>query len=269
MRRAVLLISAITALSSSAQAQLDPQTVTILAVRDAGGWRIDVEVEGFGITSASFTPPGRPALDVPCETDPGEILCERVEPAPPAAGAATLAALLVQFPAGSWLVSVNDGARTATVPFDPQEPDGVVTVTDPADGATGVGATPDVIYQNACATCNALEFQIEDAATLGEVYEIGTLLFGPAPLPSGQLDFADFTEGTLGPLPDGAYRMMAAAIIGAIETRSFDQGPAFEFGAGASLQSHTLFSVPEADGGALVASAALLSLARRAGRRAA
>ena len=67
MRSAVLVLAAIVALASSAQAQLDPELVTILAVRDAGGWRIDVEVEGVGITSASFTPPGGPALDVPCE----------------------------------------------------------------------------------------------------------------------------------------------------------------------------------------------------------
>jgi hypothetical protein len=262
MRNAVILLVAAVALTSSAQAQLEPDFVTILAVRDAGGWRIDVEVEGIDLTSASFTPPGQPALDVPCEVGSGEILCQRVEPAPPSAGAASLAMLLTQFPAGGWLLSVNDGARTATVPFDPQEPDGLVTVTDPANGATNVSATPDLSYQNACASCNFLEFRIEDAATLGELFEIGGLVSGPPPLPSGQLDFADF-EDAPGPLPNGAYGLMAAAIDGSLETRSFDQGPEFEFGFGASLQSYTLFSVPEANGAALVAIATLLALARR------
>jgi hypothetical protein len=271
MRTAMIALLALAALSQSAQAQLDPQMATILAVRDAAGWRIDVEVEGLGLTSVAFTPPGQPALDVPCESGSGVILCERVEPPPPSAGAATLAALLVQFPAGSWSLSVNGGALTAALPFDPQEPDGVVTVTDPANGATQVSSTPTVSYQNGCALCTFLEFQIEDLATLGEVFEIGALVFGAAPLPSGQLDFADFTtENTPGPLPVGDYRMMAAAGIGALETRAFDQGPEFQFGSGASLQSHTLFSVPEADGAAIAAAAALLVLTgcRRGARRA-
>jgi len=266
MRSAVLVLAGIVALASSAQAQLDPQLVTILAVRDTGGWRIDVEVEGAGITSAAFTPPGGPALDVPCENDPNVVLCERVEPAPPAAGAASLAALLTQFPAGNWIVSVNGGALTATLPFDPQEPDGVVTVTDPADGATNVSATPDVTYQNACASCGFLEFRIEDAATLGETFETSTILFGPAPLPSGQLYFADFGDGPPTPLPIGEYQLVAAAGVGALETSGFDQGDEFEYGAGASLQTHTRFSVPEPDAGALVASAALLGLATRSKR---
>lgn len=267
MRRTVLLLAALTALSSPAQAQLDPQAVTILAVRDTGGWRLDVEVEGAGITSASFTPPGGPALDVPCENDPSVVLCERVEPAPPAAGAASLAALLTQFPAGSWLVSVNGGALTATVPFAPVEPDGVVTVTDPADGATNVSATPDVTYQNACTSCNFLEFRIEDAATLGETFETSTVLFGPAPLPSGQLYFADFGDGPPTPLANGEYQLLAAAGIGALETTQFDQGDAFEYGAGASLQAYTLFSVPESAAGSLVAVSALVALADRSRRR--
>jgi hypothetical protein len=264
MRSAAILFTAVAALSSSAQAQLAPEIVTILAVRDAGGWRLDAEVEGTGITSASFTPPGRPALDVPCESDPGLVLCERVEPAPPSAGFATLAALLTQFPAGSWPLSVNGGALTVTLPFAPVEPDGVVTVTDPADSATNVSTTPDVSYQNTCASCTFLEFRIEDAATGGEVFEISTILFGPAPLPSsGQLYFEDFGEGPPTPLPIGEYGLIAAAGIGALETRSFDQGGDFEYGAGASLQTYSLFSVPEPDAGALVASAALLGLARR------
>jgi hypothetical protein len=267
MRRALIALVAIAALSRSAQAQLDPQMVTILAVQDEAGWRIDVEVEGSGLTAVAFTPPGQPALDVPCESGPDGILCERVEPAPPGAGAETLAALLTQFPAGSWSLSVNDGMRTATLPFDPQEPDGVVTVTDPANGATGVSSTPAVTYQNGCAICTFLEFRIEDLATLGEVFEIEALVFGPAPLPSGQVDFADFTaEGTPDPLPDGDYQMMAASGVGALDTRAFDQGPTFQYGAGASLQSHTLFSVPEAGAAEIAAGAALLALrgARRA-----
>jgi len=262
MRRTAILLAAILALSSTAQAQLEVQMVTVLAVRDPGGWRIDVEVEGIGVTSASFTPPGQPVLDVPCEVGGDVVLCERVEPAPPSAGYATFAALLAQFPAGGWLLSVNGGARTATVPFDPQEPDGVVSVTDPADGATQVSSTPDVSYQNGCASCTFLEFHIEDAATLGEVFEIGAFLFGAPPLPSGQLAFDDFTaEGTPSPLPDGDYRLMAAAGVGALQTRTFDQGPEFQFGSGASLQSPTFFSVPEADAGGIAASAALLALA--------
>jgi hypothetical protein len=270
MRRTAVLLAAIAALSTSAQAQLEPQMVTIFAVRDAGGWRIDVETEGLGMTSASFTPPGQLALDVPCESGAGVILCERVEPPPPSAGAATLAALLAQFPAGGWLLSVNGGARTATLPFDPQEPDDVVTVTDPANGATNVSATPGVSYQNACASCTFLEFRIEDAATLGEAFEIEAIRVGLPPLPSGQIGFADFFAGTPVPLPDGDYQLMAAAGTGALGTRSFDQGGEFQYGAGASLQSPTLFSVPEADGGALVAGAALLALAglsKRPGRR--
>lgn len=265
MRRAALVVAVGLALDSSAQAQLDPGLVTILAVRDSGGWRLDVEVEGAGLTSASFTPPGRPAFDVPCEDDPDVVLCERVEPAPPAAGAATLAALLTQFPAGSWALAVNGGALTATLPFDPQEPDGVVTVTDPADGATNVSATPDVTHQNACASCNFLEFRIEDVATLGETFETSALLFGPAPLPSGQILFEDFGDEVPAPLPNGEYQLMAAAGIGALESSSFDQGDAFEFGAGAELQTYTRFTAPEPGTAALAAGAALFALA--AGRR--
>lgn len=263
MRTAAMLLMAILAPFSIAHAQ--PEMVTILAVRDASGWRIDVEADGTGLTSASFTPPGRPALVVACEGGPGAVLCERVEPAPPAAGAATLAALLTQFPAGTWLVSINGGALTATVPFAPSEPDGLVTVTDPADGATGVSATPDVSYQNGCSNCTALEFRIEDAATRGEVFEIEAFVFGAAPIPSGRLDFEAFAAGAAPPLPDGEYQLMAAAIDGALDERSFDQGGAFEFGAGASLQSRTSFGVPEPAAALLAAAAtaALVELRRR------
>jgi hypothetical protein len=256
MRIAGILLMAVLAPLSSAQAQPEPEMVTILAVRDAGGWRIDVEIEGIGLTSASFTPPGQPALVVACESGPGEVLCERIEPAPPAAGAPTLAALLTQFPAGNWLVSVDGGVLSATVPFAPVEPDGVVTVTDPANGATNVSPTPDVSYQNACSSCTFLEFRIEDAATLGTVFEIDAFLSGAAPLPSGLLDFEAFDEGTAPPLPDGEYQLMAAAIDGALEARSFDQGGAFDFGAGASLQTRTSFRVPEPGAAALAAAAA-------------
>jgi hypothetical protein len=212
--------------------------VTILAVRGAGGWRIDVEVEGIGLTSASFTPPGQPALVVACESgqekSSASASSRRRRPQAP-----TLAALLTQFPAGNWLVSVDGGVLTATVPFA-RSAGRRRLITDPANGATNVSATPGVSYQNACSNCTFLEFRIEDAATLGTVFEIDAFLSGAAPLPSGLLDFEAFDEGTAPPLPDGEYRLMAAAIDGALEARSFDQGGAFDFGAGASLQTHSL-----------------------------
>jgi len=34
------------------------------------------------------------------------------------------------------------------------------------------------------------------------------------PLPSGQLDFEAFDEGTAPPLPDGEYQLVAAALVG-------------------------------------------------------
>jgi hypothetical protein len=263
----MFLIAAIVMTSFQASAQPSVSLVTILAVRDAGGWRIDGEVEGTGVTSAVFTPPGGAALTLPCETDPDVVLCERVEPAPPAPGFESLAALLAAYPAGTWSLSVNDGERTATLPFDPQQPDGVVTVTDPANGATNVTSTPNVTYQNGCTKCGFLLFMIEDAATLGIETEIETVIIGSPPLPSGQLDFADFFEGASTPLADGSYQLVAGAGVGGLEVRNFDQGSGaafeFQYGAGANLETATFFSVPEPAGGAFAAAVALLGLARR------
>jgi len=267
MKGRMLLVAAIVVTSLQANAQLSVSIVTLLAVRDANGWRIDGEVEGSGVTSAVLTPPGRAGFALPCESGPGVVLCERVEPAPPAPGFASLAALLADYPAGSWSLSVNGGVLTATLPFDPQEPDNVVTVTDPANGAMNVTSTPGLAYQNDCTNCAFLLFMIEDAATLGLVTEIEAMVSGPPPLPSGQLDFADFFDGAPTPLADGSYRLIAGAGAGSLEVRNFDQGTGaafeFQYGRGANLETATSFSVPEPAGGAFAAAIALLGLARR------
>jgi len=267
MKGRMLLVAAIVVTSLQANAQLSVSIVTLLAVRDANGWRIDGEVEGSGVTSAVLTPPGRAGFALPCESDPGVVLCERVEPAPPAAGFASLAALLADYPAGSWSLSVNGGVLTATLPFDPQEPDNVVTVTDPANGAMNVTSTPGLAYENACTDCGFLLFMIEDAATLGLVTEIDAMVIGLPPLPSRQLDFAEFFDAAPTPLADGTYRLTAGAAVGGLGVRNFDQGsdPAFQFqyGSGANLETATFFSVPEPAGGAFAAAVALLGLARR------
>jgi hypothetical protein len=252
--------------ASSAQAEPAVSVATLLAVRDAYGWHIDAEVEGTGLASASFTPPGRPPLDLPCETDPGVRLCEREEPAPPAAGYASLADLLTAYPAGSWQLAVNGGALTAALPFDPAEPNGVVTVTDPADGARFVGATPGVSYANACTTCPFLEFRIEDAPTQGLAVEIETLVTGAPPLQSGQVAFADFFDATPVPLAPGAYRVVAGAALGSLTIASFDQGGGafdFQYGRGAEFQTVTTFTVPEPEAAALAGAAALFAVAGR------
>jgi hypothetical protein len=252
--------------ASSVQAEPAVGVVTLLAVRDAYGWHIDAEVEGTGLASASFTPPGRPSLDLPCENDPDVRLCEREAPAPPAAGYASLADLLTAYPAGSWQLAVNGGALTAALPFDPAEPNGVVTVTDPADGAVFVSAEPDVSYANACTTCPFLEFRIEDAQTQGLAVEIETLVTGVPPLPSGQVAFADFFDATPAPLAPGAYDIVAGAALGSLMIASFDQGGGafeFQYGRGAEFQTVTTFSVPEPEAAALAGGAALLAVARR------
>jgi hypothetical protein len=263
----MLLVAAMLVTSFQANAQLSVSMVTLLAVRDADGWRIDGEVEGIGVSSAVLTPPGRAGFALPCESGPGVVLCERVEPAPPAAGFASLAALLADYPAGSWSLSVNGGALTATLSFDPQQPNGVVTVTNPANGAMNVTSTPNLTYENACTDCGFLLFMIEDAATLGLVTEIDAMVIGPPPLPSGQLDFADFFDTAPTPLADGNYRLVAGAAVGVLEVRHFDQGIGaafeFEYGSGANLETATSFSVPEPSGGAFAAAVALLGLARR------
>ena len=230
---------------------------------------MDVEVECAGVTAAVFTPPGGAAFVVPCENDPDVVLCERVEPAPPAAGFASLAALLAAYPAGSWSLSLNGGARTATVPFDPEQPSGVVAVTSPADGATNVSSMPSVAYQNGCTNCGFLLFLIEDAATAGLVTEIEALRTGPPPLPSGQIGFGEFFDGTPSALSPGDYRLIAGAGVGALAVRSFDQGagPAYEFqyGGGASLETATSFRVPEPPAAGCAAVATLFGFAH--GRR--
>jgi hypothetical protein len=263
----MLLVAAMLVTSFQANAQLSVSMVTLVAVRDANGWRIDGELEGSDVTSAVLTPPGRAAFALACESGPGVVLCERVEPAPPAPGFASLAALLADYPAGNWSLSVNGGARTTTLPFDPQQPDGVVTVTNPANGAMNVTSTPGVAYENACASCGFLLFMIEDAATLGLETEIDAIVIGPPPLLSGQLDFADFFDAAPTPLADGSYRLITGAGVGVLEVRSFDQGIGaayeFEYGSGADLETATSFSVPEPAGGAFAAAVALLGLARR------
>lgn len=267
MRARMLLIATIVMTALPASAQPSDVLVTLLAVRDAGGWRIDAEVEGVGVSSAVFTPPGGAAFVVPCENDPDVVLCERVDPAPPAAGFASLAALLAAYPAGNWALSVNDGARTATLPFDPQQPNGTVDVTSPANGASNASSTPSVAYQNGCANCGFLLFLIEDAATQGLVTEIEALRTGPPPLPSGQIAFADFFDGAPVALSPGDYRLIAGAGAGALGLRNFDQGtgPAYEFqyGGGASLETATTFRVPEPSAAGCAAVATLLALAHR------
>jgi len=265
---AAILASSLVA-AATAHAAPTVSLVTLLAVHDAYGWHVDAEVEGTGLTAAALTPPGGDALAVPCESGEGVILCEREEPAPPNAGFASLAAMLGTYPAGTWHLSIDGGVRTADLPFDPEEPNGAVTVTSPANGATGVPSMPTVAYQNECTTCAFLAFRIEDADTLGMVTEIEDLVTGEPPLPSGQIAFADFFDDAPIPLADGAYQIVTGAGLGTLETRSFKQGGHFQYGSGGERQSTSQFRVPEpaaaTGSAAVVAALAALSLRHRRG----
>lgn len=250
-----------------ARAAVTLELSSLLAVEKPSGWRLVAELEGSSeVTSATLTPPGRPAVALACETSAGLTECEFESDE-----AASLAELLVDFPAGTWLLSLNGGTRTASLAFAPVAPNGAVTVTSPADGATGVSSTPTLAWTHDCSNCIAILLEIEDLAGPFAVGLEATVFGAPPPSP-GTLSY-DSLESYQGPrpeeLPNGTYALTAEAAVGSIEEETLSPGGApFEYATGALRVSETTFTVPEpgplASGGAAAAALAAGRRRRRA-----
>lgn len=242
---------------------------SITAERDSTGWRFVAAFEGSGnITSATLRPPGGTAIPLACETvglDEVECLFED-------SGFASLTALLVTYPAGSYALSLNGGARTATLPFGPVEPDGVVTIIDPTNGEANVPGTPTISYTHDCTKCVALVFEVTD---LGAPIPVGLELFvfGSPPPSIGTVPYAaleSFEGSKPSELPLGSYALVASTAVGTIGEAVLAPGGApFEYATGALLGTESSFTVPEpaefVAGWVASAALAVLSVFRRRG----
>ena len=236
--------------------------VGLTAEEGSSGWFLNVGLEGSAnITTASVTPPGEAAIPLDCQNLGTFVECDFESFV-----FASLAELLAIYPTGTWVLRLNGNNRTANLGFAPVEPDGVGTVSDPADGATGVSGTPTVVYTQDCTNCMALIFEIE---SFGGPVDIGLdkLFLAPPELPAGGfVTYAEF-ESTEGPkpaeLPDGEYRLTASTAVGSITTKHLQPNDdPFEYVTAGVRNVDTFFTVPEPGAAALGVAAAVV-LARR------
>lgn len=230
----------------------------MVATQGADGWRLAVTVVGLDISVVRLTHPPAPFIAPVCEPEGAVIVCRSLDPTPPAPGQASLAALLDVHPAGDYGVAV-DGELSATVAFDPLEPDGLVTVIAPPDGASGIGGTPSIDYTSACDNCTTLRLTLTDGVAIELAHEIA----GAPPAALGSIPYGDFeTVAGSAPasLPDGPYAVRASAVLGASSAVDWAEGGGFAFASGAERATHGTFSVPEPTA-PVAAAAAVLALA--------
>ncbi len=244
----VLCAAMLACVASAAPAPGGAQTLELgglTAERDQTGWRFIAAFEGStDISSAVIEPPERDIVGLSCESIGPDLVECLFESLP----FDSLAELLAGYPAGDYTLDLNGGARTAVLPFDPVEPNGVVTVSDPADGTSGVSSTPAIVYTHNCTMCDALSFEITNP---GEPAVVGLeLLVLDDPLPdAGTVPYAaleSFEGAKPSELPAGSYALRAATAIGTIEEATLIPGGApFEYATAALIGTDTTFTVPE------------------------
>lgn len=251
----LLLACPVALATTPAEAAVALELASILAIEDDSGWHLRVDLEGSSdVTSATLTPPDRPAVGLACEpSGGGGTECDFES-----ADVVSLAALLTAYPSGEYALALNGGARTASLTFDPVEPDGLVTVTNPADGATSVDDTPGIAWTHECTNCLALLFEIEELAA---PIDVGLEHIASPPVSPGAISWSQL-ESYEGPkpasLPDGVYELQASAAAGEITTEQLAPGgEGFEYSQGALREVRSTFTVPEP--GALASALAVLA----------
>jgi len=253
--------------AASAQDSITLDAFNVLSGPGAG-WHFEVELEVAGATSASFTPPGSStATPIPEDLDfPGSFFFS--DPLETAPGFTSLVALLASHPTGNYLVLVNGSALQKTVPFAPIAPDGIVTLTSPANGSSNVSQTPSVDFTQNCINCNFLSFDIESMGT-GAFFDATASIPGPLPN-SGPIAYTAFLQGGAAapPLPNGSYDLFGDAAVGTLDpAATFDVGSgSFQLFVGAANETSSVFTVPEPRAG-LAAGAALAALLALSVRR--
>jgi len=267
MPRVVLaFVSAFVLLAPSAARAGDPLPpvglLEILYFEDAGGWRIESHLEGSdAVTTATLTPPGQPAIALACAAvGPTSTECELLDPALDQPGYESLAAILVPYPAGDWVLTI-DGTLISVLSVLPVSPDGVVEVTSPLNGAEA-SSTPTVEYTHDCTNCVALYFEIDDLAGL----ELESFVGGAPPASPGSIAYAAFLPvDTQKPdeLPNGEYRLTAGAAVGYQVIEQLSDASTFQYTMAVAREGATTFRVPEPLAPGLAALGALIGLARR------
>jgi hypothetical protein len=260
----ILVLAAVLALTAAPARAQTLELVNLNAEQQGSDWFLNAELEGStNITSASVAPPGQAAIPLGCENPGGFVECDFEDH-----GFASLADLLATYPAGTWALALNGGARTASLDFAPAEPDGVGAASDPANGATNVSPTPTISYTQDCTNCDAFIVEIDG---IGGPTDIGLEAVFFAPLAaSDSVPYADL-DSFEGPkpaaLPDGQYRLTLSTAVGSITTESLTPGgDHFEYVTAGIRNVETVFTVPEPGGASLgVAASALLARWRRRG----
>ena len=211
-------------------------------------WSFQITLLGTSdITSATVTVPNAgPTETLDCGScDDGRVDCDFDR------DFVSLASLLQTYPAGTYQLSINDGERTASLPFNASDPQGTVTLTSPMSGEMNVSSTPTVEYTSSCPGCDLLRFAI--ASLFGDV----SLEFETDDTGSGSIPYAAWPETQNGcdvepkppSLPDDDYVALGVAFAGSMTTQSLDQGSGaafeFEYTTGGFRGDLVFFAVPE------------------------
>jgi hypothetical protein len=227
------------------------------------GWLYEIYVTGQDVLAGTLTPPGGAPIEL-VATSPGDLSYV----SPPFASLALLQAAFPPSTTGGYLISLNGGVSTVALDFDPLLPDGAMTVTAPANGAT-LGSLPSFTLSNACSNCVGQFASIVDTTTDGQFVLVESDSAAPFPTTLGLPDFGA-NQGSAGPvsggLPDGPYFFFAAAYVDATSSESFTPPDVFDYSPGAYRSDGVDFTVPEPSL-ALLQVAALGVLAAFARRR--
>jgi hypothetical protein len=223
--------------------------------REAGaslGWIFEAYVMGSDLVEGTITPPGGPSLAL-IEDDEAEFGFVS-DPF------VSLEELQASYPAtadSGYVIRLNHAVASVELDFDPLVPDGLTTISAPADEAV-VGPRPAFSNASSCTTSEGLVAELDDHDTGGVLGEHAAVYGTPLPTTVAFDDFqanegsADLSEG----LPrELEYSFSTEVFTEVITFESLTPADDFDYYAAAFRTDRILFSVPEASALQLAAGA--------------
>ena len=205
--------------------------INVIDQRTAGvtdEWSFGIEIDAGDVSSISvLTPPsvlfpGGETLDETDFEQDGDYWCLE-------AAFVSLAALQARFTTGDYAFTIN--GSQVSLGFNPPVPDGLISVSFPANGAMLPNGQPTFTSTSTCTNCNLVEALVEDG--FGQI-EIETNAISPMPLPSS-FPFAGFgpnlgAGGPISSLPLATgldFCVLESAIV--ISEETIGAGDSFDY----------------------------------------